>query len=60
MTHIRAENWLRELQKAVQNEHLTQDQAYAEVFAEMETGDHEPETETLYFNFTRGRGVQGW
>jgi len=54
MTHIRAENWLRELTKAVQNEHLTQNQAYAEVFAEMEHGDHEPETETLYFNFTRG------
>ena len=55
MNHIRAEDWLRELTKAVQNEHLTQAQADAEVFAEMETGDHEPETETLYFNFTRGK-----
>ena len=54
MNHISAENWLRELEKAVQNEHLTQAQAQDEVLAEMATGDHEPETETLYFNFTRG------
>ena len=54
MNHIRAEDWLRELTKSVQNEHITLAQAHAEVFAEMETGDHEPETETLYFNFTRG------
>jgi hypothetical protein len=54
MNHIRAENWLRELEKAVQNKHLTLAQAHDEVLAEMEHGDHEPETETLYFNFTRG------
>ena len=53
MTYIKAEDWLRELQKAVQNEHLTQYQADAEVFAEMESGDHDAATETLYFNFTR-------
>ena len=54
MSYIRAEDWLRELEKAVQNEHITLAQAHAEVFEEMETGDHEPEIETLYFNFTRG------
>lgn len=54
MTHIKAEDWLRELQKAVDNEHLTQYQADAEVFAEMQTGDHDAEIETLFFNFTRG------
>lgn len=53
MNHIRAEDWLRELTKAVQNEHLTQAQADAEVFAEMEHGDHDRETEILYYNFTR-------
>ena len=54
MNHIRAENWLRELKKAVQNEHLTLAQAHSEVLEEMALGEHEPETETLYFNFTRG------
>ena len=54
MTHIRAEDWLRELQKAVHNEHLTKIQACEEVFAELETGDHDAETETLFYNFTRG------
>ena len=54
MNHIQAEDWIRELQKAVQNEHLTQSQAWEEVFAEMEGGDHDTATETLYFNFTRG------
>ena len=53
MTHIRAEDWIRELAKAVQNEHLTQDQANDEVFAEMQTGDHDAATERMYFNFTR-------
>ena len=53
MTLIRAEDWIRELAKAVQNEHLTQDQANDEVFAEMETGDHDAATERMYFNFTR-------
>ena len=55
MTHIKAEDWLQELTKAVQNQHLTQYQADAEVFAEMESGDHDAATETLYFNFTRGK-----
>lgn len=55
MTYIKAENWLRELQKAVQNEHLTQYQADAEVFAEMETGEHDAATETMFYNFTRGK-----
>ena len=55
MTHIKAVDWLRELEKAVQNQHLTQYQADAEVFAEMESGDHDAATETLYFNFTRGK-----
>ena len=55
MNHIRAEDWLRELTKAVQNQHLTQYQADAEVFAEMESGEHDAATETLYFNFTRGK-----
>ena len=55
MTHIKAEDWLRELQKAVQNEHLTQYQADAEVFAEMESGDHDAATETMFYNFTRGK-----
>jgi hypothetical protein len=54
MTHIRAEDWLRELHKAVQNEHLTQFQADAEVFAEVDSGDHDLATETLFYNFTRG------
>jgi hypothetical protein len=54
MNHIKAEDWLIELNKAVQNEHLTQYQADAEVFAEMENGDHDRDTETLYYNFTRG------
>ena len=54
MNYIRAEDWLRELAKAVQNEHLTPAQAQDEVFAEMETGDHDAATETMYFNFTRG------
>jgi len=54
MTHIRAEDWIRELAKAVQNEHLTQFQADAEVFAEMDSGDHDAATETLFYNFTRG------
>ena len=48
------ENFLRQLTKAVQNGQLTQAQADAEVFAEMETGDPDAATETLYFNFTRG------
>jgi len=48
------ENFLRQLRHAVQNGQLTQAQADAEVFAEMETGDHDAATETLYFNFTRG------
>jgi hypothetical protein len=54
MTHIKAEEWLRELQKAVQNEHLTIMQAHDEVFGEMEDGDHDAATETLFYNFTRG------
>ena len=54
MKTITPENWLRQLTKAVQNGQLTQAQADAEVFAEMETGDHDKATETLYFNFTRG------
>ena len=41
------ENFLRQLTKAVQNGQLTQAQADAEVFAEMETGDHDAATETL-------------
>ena len=53
MTYIKAEDWLQELTKAVQNQHLTQYQADAEVFAETESGDHDAATETLYFNFTR-------
>ena len=55
MTYTKAEDWLQELTKAVQNQHLTQYQADAEVFAEMESGDHDAATETLYFNFTRGK-----
>ena len=55
MTPIRAEDWLRELTKAVQNEHLTPYQACEEVFAEMASGDHDAATEKLYFNFTRGK-----
>ena len=54
MTQIRAEEWLRELAKAVQNEHLTIMQAHDEVFGEMEDGDHDAATETLFYNFTRG------
>jgi hypothetical protein len=56
MTHIQAEDWLRELQKGIQNEHLTQQQAYEEVLAELSDpdADHDRATETLYFNFTRG------
>ena len=53
MTQIRAEEWLRELAKAVQNEHLTVYQAHDEVFGEMEDGDHDAATETLFYNFTQ-------
>lgn len=58
MNLIKAEDWVRELQTAVQNEHLTQAQACEEVFAELATGDHDAATETLYFNFTRGVRAQ--
>jgi hypothetical protein len=54
MTPIQAEDWIRELHKAIQNEHITIIQAHDEVFCEMENGDHDAATETLYFNFTRG------
>lgn len=54
MLPITAENWIRELIKAVQNEHITLAQAHAEVFEEMTNGDHLPETEKMYFNFTQG------
>jgi hypothetical protein len=53
MTQIRAEEWLRELAKAVQNEHLTIMQAHDEVFGEMEEGNHDAQTETLFYNFTQ-------
>ena len=54
MNLINAEDWVRELTKAVQNEHLTQAQACEEVFAEMDAGEHDAATETLFYNFTRG------
>jgi len=53
MTHIKAEEWIRELAKAVQNKHLNVYQAHEEVFAEMESGDHDAATETMFYNFTR-------
>lgn len=53
MNLIRAEEWLCELGKAVQNEHLTVFQAHAEVFEEMESGDHDAETEKLFVRFTQ-------
>jgi len=53
MTQIRAEEWLRELAKAIQNEHLTIMQAHDEVFGEMEDGDHDAATETLFYEFTQ-------
>ncbi len=53
MSKTEAENWIRELNNAVQNGHLTQYQADDEVFAEMEGGDHDAATERMYFNFTR-------
>lgn len=53
MRHIEAEAWIRELAKAVQNEHLTIMQAHDEVFGEMENGDHDAATETLFYNFTQ-------
>ena len=54
MNLINAEDWTRELTKAVQTEHLTQYQAWEEVFAEMECGDHDATTKIMFFIFTRG------
>ena len=53
MNYSKALDWLKELAKAVQNEHLTVMQAHAEVFDEMGNDDHDAETETLFFEFTR-------
>ena len=56
MTPIQAENWIRELNKAIQNAHITFDQACEDVLAELSDpdADHDRATETMYFNFTRG------
>ena len=53
MTETQAIDWLRELAKAVQNEHINVMQAHDEVFSEMQDGEHDLATETLFFNFTR-------
>ncbi len=53
MSKIEAEQWVKELQKSVLNGHLTQYQAHAEVFAELEGGDHDQETEKFLYTFTR-------
>ncbi len=48
MNRVEAEKWIVELNNAVQNGHLTQYKADDEVFAEMETGDHDQETEKFF------------
>ncbi|UOF82422.1 UNVERIFIED_CONTAM: fusion protein of two pks domain [Bacteriophage sp.] len=57
MSHIEAEKWLKHLMKAVKDGRITIDQAYDEVFYEIKSGEHSKETETMYYNFTRGNHV---
>lgn len=53
MDMTQAKAWLEKLDKAVAENKISQMGAWEEVFAEMETGDHDAAVETLFYNYTQ-------
>ncbi len=53
MTQDQAKNWIEQLRAAIEAGKISKFNADDEVFAEMESGDHDKATEDILFNFTR-------
>ena len=53
MTLTEAQAWVNELNAAVADNKISRRDAWEEVFAEMECGEHDAETETFFYDFTR-------